>query len=101
MRRRGQISYVTDLLLSDTRRDTVKGVIDAVENETLRQGSHFVIFHVLDNAYWQSLFEAFGYHQPLLGKTSYYLTVKIHGASTHADVLTDKNKWMLMSGDIV
>ena len=75
-------------------------IFKGVEKLTKRPHRMFIVINVLENTTWKDIFKKEGFtYQP--GKSHSYLTVKIHkkGEGWRNEIL-DKEKWILMGGDI-
>lgn len=93
--------YVYDIVSMQDDKKSMITILRSIENEALDHGVRLVIYNVLDNKYWQSLFNTFKYFKKVNNHVNYYLTIKLHKESLDKDFLLSKDNWLLMNGDIL
>lgn len=91
--------YVYDIITSDIKLKHLKNVFYAIENKALDENARFVVYSVLDNAYWQKLFR-FPYVKKFYDRSHYYFSIHHHNGIIDPNIF-NKDKWILMSGDIL
>jgi len=91
--------YVYDIVMSDIKQKNMKNIFHAIENKALDKNVRFVVYPVLDNAYWQGLFR-FPYVKKFYDRVHYYLSVHPHNKNIDPAIF-NKDHWLLMSGDIL
>jgi hypothetical protein len=93
--------YIYDIISKDDDKEIMTNILRAIENKALDNNVRLIIYNVLDNSYWCSLFNKYKYFKKENNKVNYYLTVKIHNHRIRKVLLLDKNNWLLMNGDIL
>jgi predicted GNAT family acetyltransferase len=93
--------YVLKILAHCMQKNTIDEILKAIENLALQKGERLLIYSVLNNSFWESLFGNYRYFKKNNNSVNYYLTIKIHNQNLNKDELTDKNNWFIMNGDII
>lgn len=91
--------YVYDIITDLTNKSSLQKVFQAIENTAFQHRRFIVVYTVLDNTYWQSLFR-FPYVKKFYNRSSYYFSVHLHKQNLPSTIL-EKDHWLLMSGDIL
>jgi hypothetical protein len=69
-------------------------ILRSIENKALEHGIKIIVYNVLDNNYWKSLFNKYKYFKRTSNNINYYLTIKIHNNSIPADFVLNKENWL-------
>lgn len=93
--------YIYDILINDLGKTEMINVLWSIENTALDQGIRIIVYNVLDNTFWQSLFNKYKYYKKTNNAVNYYLTIKIHNPTVSTDLLLNKDNWIIMNGDIL
>lgn len=101
LRFKGNKCYVYDILVNDITKKQMITVLRSIENKALEKGIRIIVYNVLDNKFWQTLFNRYKYFKKVNNRINYHLTVKIHNQSVPGRVILDKENWLLMNGDIL
>lgn len=101
LRFKGYKCYIHDILVNNLDRGEMITVLRSIENKALEEGIRIIVYNVLDNLYWQKLFNRHIYFKKNNNKSNYYLTIKIHNNSVPQELVTNKDNWIIMNGDIL
>lgn len=101
LRFKGNKCYIYDILVNNISKKEMITVLRSIENKALDKGIRIIVYNVLDNNFWKSLFNRYKYFKKTNNKINYYLTVKIHNPSLLPEFILDKENWLLMNGDIL
>ncbi len=93
--------YIYDIVTENDDKKHMITVLRSIENKALEHKVRLVIYNVLDNNYWQTLFNKYKYFKRTNNTVNYYLTIKIHNTEMPKDIILDKENWLLMNGDIL
>lgn len=96
-----QKCYIYDIVTVGDDKKHMITVLRSIENKALDHGVRIIIYNVLDNNYWKSLFNKYKYFKRVNNNINYYLTVKIHNKNLPCDLILNKENWLLMNGDIL
>lgn len=91
--------YVYDIIADHTDIPSLKSILRSIANTALDRNIRIVVYTVLDNSYWVTLFP-FPYVKMFYNKSHYYFSVHPHKENLSSTVF-DKDQWLLMSGDIL
>lgn len=92
-------AYIYDIVTNRNEISDMKSILHSIENKALDRNVRLVIYNVLDNEYWKKLFR-FPYLKKVNNRNNYYFSVHIHDNRFNPSV-TNKERWLLMSGDIL
>lgn len=93
--------YVYDIISSNPDKENIIGILKSIENEALAQHTRLVIYNVLDNKFWKTVFNKYKYFKKKNNKANYFLTIKLHQKLEEKDILLNRDNWFLMNGDIL
>ncbi|MEN9328538.1 MAG: hypothetical protein RI947_1346 [Candidatus Parcubacteria bacterium] len=93
--------YVYDIITPLNTHEQMVKILQSIENEALIRKKRLIIYNVLDNTYWKTLFSTANYFNKKNNSITYYLTVKTHSTQKDLSSLLDSEKWLLMGGDII
>lgn len=93
--------YIYDIVTKNEDRNHMITVLRSIENKALDNKIRLIIYNVLDNNYWKSLFNRYKYFKKVRNNINYCLTIKIHSQSIKKNFVLNKENWILMNGDIL
>jgi hypothetical protein len=94
--------YVHDIMVNDYTLTTLRTILQAIEITAIDLKTRLVVIPILENTYWRRVFFRTHYMKERTSKANRFLTVKIHNeAFQYKTELFDKDKWLLMNGDIL
>jgi hypothetical protein len=93
--------YIYDIITENDDKKHMITVLRSIENKALEHNIRLVIYNVLDNDYWKTLFNKYIYLKRINNNINYYLTVKIHNNKIPIDIILNNDNWLLMNGDIL
>lgn len=93
--------YIYDIITENDNKKHMITVLRSIENKALEHNVRLIIYNVLENKYWQSLFNKYKYFKKANNNVNYYLTIKIHNDKVPKDIILDHEHWLLMNGDIL
>ncbi len=93
--------YVCDIIIQNDDKSQMIQVLRSIENIALDRKVRLIIYNVLDNKFWKSLFSKYKYLKKENNNTNYYLTIKSHNEKIPKELILNKNMWIVMNGDIL
>jgi GNAT superfamily N-acetyltransferase len=99
----GKICYVHDIIFQ--KEPTVKSFIEimqSIEKEAVENNIRIVLYNVLENNLWRTVFHQAKYIKNHIFSTERYLTIRIHNhEKINSEEILNKENWYIMNGDIL